>query len=393
MTVQLPGIVGEYSQQTGPLSKDYVNSNLTTASKDYLLNQIGDPTSQFSANLTYNLAQLNASGVQAPTAPKTLAEWKSGEGSALYDQVREDYLGVGASQRYPNMSLADRYANIDRVLNTAYQSYFAPLNAKYVTDVQVAAERLPTGATGQYEKLIGEAKDVANAGAASLASAQQMYGQVAGEYAAREQNLTQYLEGLGQSQRDDLARKEAAAQSSLQQDMINRGMISTSVMDSLRGGLTSQYGQQRTALEDTLTREKMDYLSALSGATLSARDREAQGARETAMQTWQMQQSPLSARQAYADALARQREFDLNMRQSTDQAKMEAALGYAGLRSQEAQAMQQAQLQRDAMRSQEHMNYANLVNQLHLAQMQVTPTQYSPYSYPIYNYGSPTMKG
>lgn len=97
------------------------------------------------------------------------------------------------------------------------------------------------------------------------------YKQLEQDYATREQDLLGNLQGLGQVQRDDLSRQFEQEKAGLTQDMINRGIYSTTTAMQQERGLASQQQQRQLRLEDMLTREKMDYAKALSAETLGAR--------------------------------------------------------------------------------------------------------------------------
>ena len=420
----LPPIVYNPYGQTAPdLSRAQVEGNMTTASQDWMLGRDTGPEAMAWANAQYQASGITPS-VQAPVKQQAnitpLDQWWGANQQSILQNLYASPQWTNAQYTKPaSMSYTEYYTRLqDNAKAQGYDQYYKsimdPINAQYNQAMDVynkayvtGANQLPPpgsmwasgGAAGgntsstnpympaagnQYQTAIDRAQQVADQQSAALQAAQARADALPEAYLQREKNLSQYLSGLGQSQRDELARTEQAQQSSLQQDMINRGMVSTSVLDSLRGGITKNFGQQRTALEDTLTREKMDYLSALSGETLGARGQAIQGARDTASGVFQMQQSPLAARQAYADALAKQREFDLNWMQNRDSEKYKTALGYAGLRSQEGLAAQQRQLERNQTLADQYMNYSKLTNALHLQNMQTVaglPNQMAPSAY------------
>jgi hypothetical protein len=397
---------------TPDLSREQVLGNITTASQDWMLGRDTSPDAVNWAQAQYKTAGM-AAPTQAPSAALGMTEWWAGPGGQrVTADVKEQAVRANwgsiyyikpatMSQTAYNQDLATKIQAVrDRTTvdpsagQAQYDAYRSaitgPEDAQYAKELVSGANALPPpgsmwaggggssvanpympAAGSQYQTLVEKSQQVADQQSAALQAAQGRADSLPDQYAAREQNLTQYLEGLGQSQRDELSRSEQGQQSALKQDMINRGMISSSVLDSLRGGITSNFGQQRRSLEDTLTREKMDYRSALSGETLGARGQAIQGARDTASGVFQMQQSPLQAREAYASALAKQREYDLNWSRDRQTEQYRTALGYAQLRSQEGIDAQQRQLERHKTNADQFMNYSQLVNALRLKDMQI----------------------
>lgn len=97
------------------------------------------------------------------------------------------------------------------------------------------------------------------------------YEQTEADYARRTQELSAMMEGFGTAQREQLAGKFAQQGAGLTQEMINRGMYNTGALDSARRGLSRDQQYQQLQLEDALTRQKMDYLKALTGEELQNR--------------------------------------------------------------------------------------------------------------------------
>lgn len=89
-------------------------------------------------------------------------------------------------------------------------------------------------------------------------------------YQQRTQDITSFLGGLGDQQRSDLADVYSQRRAQADQDMVNRGLGNTTVRNSVHGGLLEQEQDDRRRLEDQLTREKMGYMSALTGEELGA---------------------------------------------------------------------------------------------------------------------------
>jgi len=99
----------------------------------------------------------------------------------------------------------------------------------------------------------------------------------------RENELTQYLTGLGENERRELSQDRERQQARATQGLVNRGL--TTAEDSIRRGIDVDYSNQLIALNEKLTREKMDYRSALSGDVLSARKAFADN-RRSSVQDW-----------------------------------------------------------------------------------------------------------
>lgn len=371
-------MAGEYASLLPQYSKPQLESKLLTPAHEELL------------GAQYPQAELQSvsAGLTQPPGTLDYSQWKAQYVTPEF--INANKLGVVAKAggnvldsrlqplygTYKQQQLNAYTTQLANMANTAAQPGTGSAGTIGGTGASSVTNPYMTAAAQQYQQLIDESNAVSGRTEGLMQEAQGQLDEMPAAWGEREQNLTQYLEGLGQSQRDELARQEEAAQSGLQQDMINRGMISTSVMDSLRGGIRSGFQQNRASLEDTLTREKMDYRGGLSSETLGARERAIGGAKDTARSAWEMQQSPLAARQAYADALAKQREFDLVQANQLQQERMRMALGYADLRVREAQGYQDTQTAENQMRNQSFINQQQLLNNELMQRMQMSPTSY-----------------
>lgn len=92
-------------------------------------------------------------------------------------------------------------------------------------------------------------------------------------YADRTQQLTGLLEGYGQAQREQLESDAARRQAGLQQDLAKRGITATSAVDAQRRGIERDLGYEQRQLDDMLTRQKLQYLTQLTGEELASRPR------------------------------------------------------------------------------------------------------------------------
>lgn len=127
----------------------------------------------------------------------------------------------------------------------------------------------------QSQQFTGVLQDMQNQAQATNAANEQRYqeilagyGGIEGDYAQRTADLTKMMEGFGDVQREEIARKFQQQEAGLTQDMINRGMYNTGALDSARRGMSSDQATQQRQLEDQLTRQKLDYLKGLTGEEL-----------------------------------------------------------------------------------------------------------------------------
>jgi hypothetical protein len=197
---------------------------------------------------------------------------------------------------------------------------------------------------------------------------------LAAQYGQREQELTRYLTGLGTSQKDELERQRQSALSRQQQEMINRGMLSTSSYQAGARGVDTAYNQQQAALNEQLQKMQMDYRTALSGETLAAK----QSATESAGKMWgdilAANLKPLESRQDLGkffqeSSLAETQQQAAKMKADLEyRAQQSAILAQRDAAAQEAKLkLQELALQRMGLQQENALGYAKLSNDLSIA--------------------------
>ena len=211
-----------------------------------------------------------------------------------------------------------------------------------------------------YQQAMEQAQLIAQQQVDQLQAALQQQQEAAAGYQTREDELRQQLEGYGQA---DLAQAEAQRQQALaamRQDMINRGIISTSAYGAGLQNVENQSAQQLNQLQDRLTRERMDYLTALSGQTLGARMSAADAAATAALQAFQMRQSPLTQFQSAAEAAAAQREAALQRQLEYSRINKDTALDWARFQAEQQAAAANYALQQQQMQRESDLGYSQL---------------------------------
>lgn len=253
----------------------------------------------------------------------------------------------------------------------------APVASQVQQPVVAPAAPVPqqeVAAVGQYEQMIAASQALAQQQTQQLASAQQQREAVAQQYGQRENELTQYLENLGQSERTELDRRRQQMLAQQQQALLQRGLTSTTAYDAAMRGIERGSMQDLLALEEKLTRQKMDYLSALSGETLGAKAAAANAASQTAMQQFEVGQAPLQARGAlagyYGDVSKLAREVGSREKIARMEAEKARQLQAQQLAFEQQKANQQAELERLGLQQQAYLGYGQLQNALTLQRMQ-----------------------
>lgn len=118
----------------------------------------------------------------------------------------------------------------------------------------------------------------------SRAMGQQGYNTLAGNYdaiaadaaATRARNMGR-IDQYGNSMRQDLAAKNAAAMAAAQQSAVQRGLGNTTIMNSLQRGAAFDATRQNLALEDQLLANRISTDSSLSNAYQGVLQNRAQG--------------------------------------------------------------------------------------------------------------------
>lgn len=231
----------------------------------------------------------------------------------------------------------------------------------------------PSQADAMYQQAVQQSQGVATEQTAALQAALAQQNAAATAYGTREADLSQLLTGYGESDiaAVDRQRQEALAQA--RQNMLRRGLTSTSAYDAAMRGVEQTSAQNLADLQDRLTRQKMDYLSALSGQTLGARMGAADAAATAAMQAYQMRQSPIETLQSAAQIAAAQREAELQRQLEYSKIDKDTALDWAQFQAAQRQFGTQTALQQQQMQRESDLSYAQLRAQLQQAQMQTEP--------------------
>ena len=160
------------------------------------------------------------------------------------------------------------------------------------------------------------------------AAQQQMQG-TADAYADREATLSQYLEGLGDSERAQIEARRVQMMEAAKQDLARRGLTSTTAYDAAMRGVENVAGEQMAAFQDAMQRKRMDYMSVLSGEKLAAQSGAADFAANQAAQRFAAAQTPVQSMTELAQLLAQQRDSAANRAAQLQMSFKDIGLEYA----------------------------------------------------------------
>jgi len=98
------------------------------------------------------------------------------------------------------------------------------------------------------------------------------YEQLQQDYQARDEELTGYLEGLGDTERKNLEKQRTQLKASQKEDLMRRGLTSSSALTSAMRGVDITANEGLSAMEERLRAQKLDYRTQFSGDTLRAKE-------------------------------------------------------------------------------------------------------------------------
>lgn len=172
-----------------------------------------------------------------------------------------------------------------------------PDTGDYITrtlnQFQGSADEAKQANLGRYGDILNLYNTLVNKGRRAVEGIPQMYQNIADQYGQRVQDLGGLLKGFGDPQRQDLKERFAEDISQVPQDYINRGLANFTMLAGRKDRVKSNYEKERRALEDSLTRQQMDYMSALTGQHLAAQSMVPQATLGTAQQQFAQGERPL----------------------------------------------------------------------------------------------------
>lgn len=124
--------------------------------------------------------------------------------------------------------------------------------------------------------------------------------ELVGGYRDRYRRAEEELKGYGEQQKEDIDRRFAEERGMVEQNLLDRGLLSSTQAGKDLLGVTERQSAEQRRLAEDLTRNRLNFLSALSGEELGARER--LGAQRSGYQ-WGGMQSAYNAQNA-ADAAA-----------------------------------------------------------------------------------------
>lgn len=99
------------------------------------------------------------------------------------------------------------------------------------------------------------------------------YAEILAGYKDRYSQAEQGLEGLGQSAKSDIQRRYAVENSRAMQQLLNSGLLTTTVAPAVSRQITAQETRDIADLNERLRRERLGLLTQLSGEKLSFMER------------------------------------------------------------------------------------------------------------------------
>jgi hypothetical protein len=214
-----------------------------------------------------------------------------------------------------------------------------------------------------YNQVVPYQKQAVGQYAGELYGAEGQMQDVAAGYAQREQDLSGLLEGYGEHELGRIEQRREQLRAQAKQDLLSRGLTSTSAYDASMRGIEQTAGDQIRGYQDALTRQKMDYMSMLTGDTLQARAGAAGFAADQAGSRFGASQVPTQSMERLASLLAQQRSDAARILTSGQ----DIGLGYAQLAESARQAAQGRLLSQAQGTMQAGLGYADLASQLRIA--------------------------
>lgn len=169
-----------------------------------------------------------------------------------------------AGQLPSQQNVNEQFQNVLKQMEQARQQAITKTEQRYAEVLGGGMQ--PGGAYGGPGYL-----DIARQGMETYGKALGGYGELAGAYGQRTQQLGGLLTGLGEAQRETMRQQFEQAKATKQQELLSRGLTSSTALDAAMRGLERDYQYNLRQLEDQLTRQKMEYMTGLTGEELQAR--------------------------------------------------------------------------------------------------------------------------
>lgn len=122
----------------------------------------------------------------------------------------------------------------------------------------------------QMQEAIGVQKQLVEQQNAQMEQLASQYTQLRQDYEERDAELSQYLEGMGETERRNLEKQRAQLKASQKEDLMRRGLTSSSALNAALRGVDLAANESLGAMEERLRKEKMTWKAQFSGETLGA---------------------------------------------------------------------------------------------------------------------------
>jgi hypothetical protein len=241
------------------------------------------------------------------------------------------------------------------------------------------------------QEAIAEQEELVRAQQEQLTQVQERYDQLAQDYQSRDEQLTQYLEGLGAEERKALEKQRMQLKASQKEDLMRRGLTSTSALNAAMRGVDLAANESLSQMENRLRQQKLDYKAQFSGESLAAKRMAAEYGSEASMLMFQSGTMVPQTMAQLAQMLSEQRIAREQNRygiagaalgaeaqrfsatQSAAASKYATQLGYksdiAGLQQRERESQRQNLLGRQKLQAETALGYAGLDTQRYSSRM------------------------
>ena len=118
--------------------------------------------------------------------------------------------------------------------------------------------------TPEYQKMmeaVDMQKELVSTQQQQLSDMTSQYDQLRQDFAARDDELTQYLEGLGDEERRRLEKQRTTLKATQKEDLMRRGLTSTTALNAALRGVDQVANESLGAMEERLRKQKLDYRS------------------------------------------------------------------------------------------------------------------------------------
>lgn len=219
----------------------------------------------------------------------------------------------------------------------------------------------------QYQDSINKQNELATTQQTELQQLRTQYDDLVNRYNQRDTELTQYLSGLGDAERESIEQRREQLKSQAKQDLLNRGITSTSALDAVMRGIETSSAQSLGQFEERLRQQKLDARATFSGETLAAQDQALQFGAGATGQNFAAGQQSVDSMQALAEMMSNQRlagfQTQAELRKAALSSSNNALSSILGYKSDLAKIA----LGEKELASQEALGYAGLANQQRLA--------------------------